>query len=162
MAKTSSSTYLFIVAILIVLGLVLYAVLQPRPASEHDALARCLTEKGAKMYAAWWCSHCEDQKRMFGDSFKYIDHIECSPNQSKTFSQECKDADITGTPTWVFVDGSRISGKVPLEKLAEKTGCRINEEGDSGSQEPENQDEPDQLDENEDLEQPKKTEEGIE
>lgn len=34
-----------------------------------DDFAKCLTEKGAKMYGTSWCGHCKNQKALFGDSF---------------------------------------------------------------------------------------------
>ncbi len=91
---------------------------------EHDELAKCITENGAKMYGAYWCPHCKDQKTAFGVSWKHINYIECSTN-SKGQTQECKDAKIEGYPTWEFADGSRQSGNIPLNKLAQTTGCEI-------------------------------------
>ena len=44
---------------------------------KHDAFARCLTERGVKMYGAWWCPHCVEQKEMFGASFEYAPYVEC-------------------------------------------------------------------------------------
>ncbi len=31
--------------------------------------ARCLTDRQVKMYGAYWCPHCAEQKEMFGESF---------------------------------------------------------------------------------------------
>jgi hypothetical protein len=36
-----------------------------------NAFAQCLEGKQVKMYAAYWCPHCFDQKEMFGSSFRY-------------------------------------------------------------------------------------------
>lgn len=87
--------------------------------SGNDALAKCLTEKGAAMYGAEWCSHCNDQKEMFGESFKYITYIECPANE-----QLCTSKGITGYPTWI-INGKYYSGTQELAKLAELSGCSI-------------------------------------
>jgi hypothetical protein len=65
--------------------------------SDKDAFAKCLTAKGLTMYGAVWCPHCQDQKALFGDSFKYIKYVECPDN-----TQLCIDKNIQGYPTWIM------------------------------------------------------------
>ena len=90
-----------------------------------DDFAQCLADAGALFYGAFWCPHCKDQKDMFDNSSK-LPYIECSTiNRQQT--QECTDAGITGYPTWVFADGSREEGTVPMATLSEKTGCQLAE-----------------------------------
>jgi len=90
-----------------------------------DAFAKCISEKGAKMYGAYWCGHCMDQKQMFGKSFKYINYIECSlPNQGGT-TQACQMAGIESYPTWDFQGKDRQTGVVSFEQLAAETGCTL-------------------------------------
>jgi hypothetical protein len=90
--------------------------------TDTEQLAKCLSEKGAKMYGAFWCGHCQDQKAMFGDDWQYVSYVECSTmNYQQT--EECKQAGITGYPTWEFGDGSRKSGALSFEQLKEKSGC---------------------------------------
>lgn len=84
---------------------------------------QCLADSGAKFYGAFWCPHCQAQKKMFGSSEKYLPYIECSTADGQQQLQICKDAGITGYPTWEFADGSRMSGEVALSVLSEKTGC---------------------------------------
>ncbi len=85
------------------------------------ALAKALTAKGAKMYGASWCTHCQEQKTMFGTAFQYVTYIECAdakdPNKQ---IQACIDAKIGGYPTWVFADGSHESGALTYEQLSQK------------------------------------------
>ncbi|MBI4439900.1 hypothetical protein HY638_02920 [Candidatus Woesearchaeota archaeon] len=89
----------------------------------YDTLAKCLSEKGVKMYGAYWCPHCQNQEKMFGDSWKYVTYVECSlPNRAGQ-TQICKDAKIEGYPTWEFSDGSRLSGELSFETLSQKSGC---------------------------------------
>lgn len=87
-----------------------------------DAFAKCLTENGAKMYGAFWCPHCTDQKEAFGSSWEHITYIECS-KPDKTQTEFCTQAGIASYPTWEFADGNREVGKLEFSVLAEKTGC---------------------------------------
>ncbi|MCD6110019.1 hypothetical protein J7J83_04645 [bacterium] len=89
--------------------------------SKEVTLAKCLTEKGAKLYTALWCGHCKKQKEAFGDGLEYLDNIDCA--EEKGWSQTCKDLDIMGVPTWIFADGTRKTGETSLPDLAKKAGC---------------------------------------
>lgn len=89
--------------------------------SKEVTLAKCLTEKGVKFYAAEWCGHCKKQKAAFKDGLEYLDFQECA--EGEEWAQECKDADITAVPTWIFADGERKSGNTPLTTLAELAEC---------------------------------------
>lgn len=91
----------------------------------YDSLAKCLGEKGAKFYGAFWCPHCKEQKELFGSSAKYLPYIECSTPDGKGQTDVCKQANIQSYPTWEFADGSRTSGVVALVSLAQKTSCPL-------------------------------------
>ncbi len=91
---------------------------------KYDALATCLAEKGAVFYGAFWCSHCQDQKKMFGSSAKLLPYVECSTLDGRGQLEECRVKGIEGYPTWEFADGSRL-GKSDVATLAEKTGCEL-------------------------------------
>lgn len=93
---------------------------------KYDDFAQCLTDSGTKMYGAYWCPHCKEQKKMFGKSWDYIDYIECSTPDGRGQTEECTQAGITGYPTWGFSDGSRLSGKLPMKTLSTKSGCELN------------------------------------
>jgi len=96
------------------------------PKGTYDAFAQCLTDKGAKMYGAYWCTHCKDQKEMFADSVSKITYIECAqPGDPNSVTQQCKEAGVEGYPTWIFADGSKLTGTQALSALAEKTGCTL-------------------------------------
>ncbi|MEK6969954.1 MAG: thioredoxin domain-containing protein [Nanoarchaeota archaeon] len=83
-----------------------------------NEFASCLAEKGAKMYGASWCGHCQSQKEMFGEAFAKVNYIECTLDE-----QACISAGIQGYPTWKFADGSSAAGAQSFTALAEKTGC---------------------------------------
>jgi thiol-disulfide isomerase/thioredoxin len=90
---------------------------------KYDTFATCLKDAGATFYGAFWCPHCQAQKKAFGKSAKLLPYVECSTADGNGQTQICLDKNITGYPTWEFADGSRLSGEVPLEQLAEKTSC---------------------------------------
>jgi len=71
--------------------------------SRFDTFAKCVASKQARMYGAYWCPHCLEQKEMFESSFQYVKHF----------------------PTWQFADGERREGTQPLPALGAKTGCAL-------------------------------------
>ncbi|MEI7890568.1 MAG: hypothetical protein WCI36_01230 [bacterium] len=89
-----------------------------------DLLAQCIKANGAKFYGASWCSHCQNQKKLLGNS-KNIPYIECSAPDGKSQLPICTENKIEGYPTWVFADGTRQSGEISLEELAKKTNCNL-------------------------------------
>jgi hypothetical protein len=90
-----------------------------------DKFAQCLTDKKAVMYGAVWCEHCKDQKDMFGDAFKRVTYVECTVNGTRKITDECKSLGIKRTPTWIFPDGDRLEGAIPLDQLGKKAGCSL-------------------------------------
>jgi thiol-disulfide isomerase/thioredoxin len=107
---------------IIVLGVQSYS--QP---GKYDQFAQCLTDKGAKFYGAFWCPHCQAQKRLFGKSAKLLPYVECSTPDGKGKLAVCKDNGVEGYPTWEFADGTRKTGEVPLAELAITTSCPLPE-----------------------------------
>lgn len=78
------------------------------------------------MYGAYWCPHCLNQKEMFGKlGFAEINYVECDPRGSDAKPKLCLDKGVDSYPRWIFSDDSQFEGEVPLEKLAEKTGCKL-------------------------------------
>lgn len=95
---------------------------------KYDTLAQCLTDKGVKFYGAFWCLHCQEQKKMFGNSEKLLPYVECSQPNGRDRTQICIDMDIQQYPTWIFPDGERLTGEIAPEVLAEKAGCEVPQE----------------------------------
>ena len=89
--------------------------------SAESKLAKCMTEKGAKLYTSSTCPHCKVQKDLFKDGLQYLDNTECKAMDG--WAQACIDNEINSVPTWIFIDGQRLTGSTPLEALAAKTGC---------------------------------------
>jgi hypothetical protein len=85
-----------------------------------DDFAKCLSSKDVVMYGAAWCSHCQNTKKTFGESFKYIKYVEC-PVETKL----CLEKQVSGYPTWILADGTKLEGEQTLEKLAEVSSCPL-------------------------------------
>jgi len=103
---------------LIVIGIIYvgYSIVAP---GSHDELAKCLGEKGATMYGAYWCPHCNNQKAAFGKSFQFINYVECSQQEAL-----CEQMNVTGLPTWI-IGGRHLEGEQTFETLAEAAGCDL-------------------------------------
>ena len=84
-----------------------------------DNFAKCLTEKEIKIYGTEWCSHCKNQKQTFGNSFQYIDYIDCDKNKN-----ECLKSDIQGYLTWE-IDGKKYPGEQSLQRLSQLSECEV-------------------------------------
>ena len=116
---------LYAVLIMLAFGAVYY--LGQRSQHKYDNFARCLKERGAKMYGAYWCPHCQDQKKMFKASFEYAPYVECGvQGDLKAQTQECKDAGVQHYPTWQFPPlGERFDRVFELQELIERTVCPL-------------------------------------
>jgi hypothetical protein len=116
-----------IYAVLVAAGLGLAYYLGNRTQHKHDAFAKCLTQRGLKMYGAYWCPHCEEEKEKFGASFEYAPYIECGvQGDLHGVAQVCKDAGISHYPTWQFPPlGERVERVFTLQELSNRTGCPL-------------------------------------
>jgi hypothetical protein len=130
MPKSVSSTRLQqTISAFVLFGIFVFA---PQPAlnaagpAKYDSFAKCLSEKKAVMYGAFWCENCKKQKDLFGESVQYIPYQECavfgSPRQQ---TEQCKNLQIRKYPTWIFSDNERREGLQTLESLRDKTGCKL-------------------------------------
>lgn len=123
MAKKSSFSWIAaLLAGAVVIGLIIWNKNQP---GQYDALAQCLKDKGAVFYGAFWCPHCQNQKKLFGRSERLLPYVECSTPDGQGQKIECKEKGVEGYPTWMFANGEKISGEMSLAALAEKTGCSL-------------------------------------
>ncbi|MEK6927208.1 MAG: hypothetical protein AABX11_02145 [Nanoarchaeota archaeon] len=85
--------------------------------SEEDnvVLAQCLTDKGVVMYGLPTCSHCKDQKALFGGGFELINYVDCSKNPDLC-------AGLSGVPAWKIGE-KWYYGVQSLETLKLFSGC---------------------------------------
>nr|GLL38554.1 thiol-disulfide oxidoreductase LTO1 [Ipomoea trifida] len=94
------------------------------------SLAKHLSSIGAKMYGAFWCSHCQYQKQMFGqEAAELLNYVECFPNGVKkgtNMALECALVKIEGFPMWV-INGEVLNGDQELSELAKVSGFQYDE-----------------------------------
>ncbi|MEK7193409.1 MAG: hypothetical protein AAB652_01325 [Patescibacteria group bacterium] len=112
--------FVSLLALIALLSIWLFWPVPPHP--ELNQFAQCLSEKGVTMYGADWCPHCQNEKRAFGDSFRFVPYVECPKEPNR-----CIAAGINGYPTWVFADGTRFEGEQGIQKLSQKSGCPLGE-----------------------------------
>jgi hypothetical protein len=112
----STWTYIIIVLIIII-GIYAYKNINKEPIGpgQYDEFAQYLTEQGVIMYGTEWCSHCKNNKALFGNSFQYINFVDCDYDRDA-----CIEAGISGYPTW-DVNGKNYPGEQSLERLAQLT-----------------------------------------
>jgi len=125
-----NSIITLVVIVIIIAGVFLLPKAAPSKYTGLDSFAQCLTDKGVVMYGAYWCVHCKNQKALFGDSFKKVTYVECTEK-----AEECTAVGVNSYPTWIFPDfvdqtgsttpGRIFRGEVPLETLADESGCEL-------------------------------------
>lgn len=124
--------FVSVIGILIV-GVIVTAILRtntgPAEPGKYDTFAQCLKDTGVTFYGAFWCPNCQNQKKSFGTSAKLLPYVECSTLDAKGQLPACIEKSIQSYPTWEFADGSRTTGDLPLETIAEKSGCALPVEG---------------------------------
>ena len=97
--------FLALLLLLLIAGLVVYFA-RPRPADGYlKGFAQCLADKGITMYGASWCPHCQNEKKAFGDAFRYVPYVECPDNPNV-----CLNKGVEAYPTWIFPDGRKLVG----------------------------------------------------
>lgn len=122
-------TYVYVALIVLVVGAVIFVrnnsnYTPPERITRFDDFAQCISDAGAKFYGAYWCPHCQAQKKLLENS-KKIPYIECSTPDGKAQTQICLDEKITGYPTWIYGNGTRVDGEQTLEELSTQTGCAL-------------------------------------
>ncbi len=84
--------------------------------------AKFLTNNNFKMYSAYWCPHCHDQKQLFGKkAVKELTVVECAQDGKDNQYKLCREKQIEGFPSWE-INGEIYSGVKNLNDLAIMTG----------------------------------------
>ncbi len=122
--KNGVTIFWLIIVALVVIGVGASFYVGKKP-GQLDSFAQCLTDKGVIFYGAFWCPHCQATKRMFGNSARLLPYKECSTPDGQGQLQVCKDAGVSSYPTWVFPDGSRLTGERTLQELATASQCQL-------------------------------------
>jgi thiol-disulfide isomerase/thioredoxin len=117
-----------IIVLAVAAGALVFYGSSQNPASgsnKLDSFAQCIKDSGSIFYGAFWCPHCQEQKKMFGSSAKLLPYVECSTPDGNGQLDQCKTKDVKTYPTWDFTDGVRLTGVQQLSALAEKTKCAL-------------------------------------
>lgn len=114
-----------IFGVLVVGGIIFAGTNRPTEVGAYDEFAQCIADSGTIFYGAYWCSHCTDQKELFGASAKKLPYVECSLPGGNGQTALCRERGIDAYPTWVFPDGTKQSRTFSFEELAALTGCAI-------------------------------------
>lgn len=95
----------------------------------YDDFAKCLTEKGVKVYTAYWNGFSENQRKIFGASFGFLNSKECAiPGRLAYLDPECEKNNVRNYPTWEFPGGLRKTGEViGMSELSGLSGCPLSE-----------------------------------
>lgn len=90
--------------------------------SAEIALAKHLTQVGAKFYGSFRCPHCHDQKLLFGkEAAPSVPYVECTNLENADIKPVCIENNIQGFPTWKIKEQT-VTGTQPLDKLAQMSG----------------------------------------
>jgi len=115
-----------------------------RPHGVPDSFAACVTASGWRMYGLSTCSHCIEQKALFGDSFRLIVNTDC-------IHVDCSHMNLLGYPTWVNIDADgkelhRWTGFASLKNIQAFTNCELPEDFNDPPEQPQQpqQQQPDQ------------------
>ena len=124
--KKKSTPYVIVAVILLII--ILFLALRPsNEPGEFDDMVNCLASKDIKMYGAYWCPHCNEQKELFGGSeslFKEKIYVECAEDAFSNERQRCIEAGITAYPTWI-INGEKTLGTRSMKQLSELSGCEL-------------------------------------
>ncbi|MBW4486580.1 MAG: hypothetical protein KME12_02200 [Trichocoleus desertorum ATA4-8-CV12] len=95
----------------------------PETIAFEQSLAQHLQQTGAKMYGAYWCPHCADQKALFESAVTAVPYVECDPKGEKPQPDLCQAKQIEGYPTWE-IEGYFYPGTRSLLELAALSGYK--------------------------------------
>lgn len=105
------------ITIMVIIGVVVFAFLIKNGfvnGNTSQQIAECIGENSV-LYVQLGCHACENQEKLFGENYQYLNVIDCWYERDK-----CED--ITATPTWI-INGEKYVGVQTIEKLKELTGC---------------------------------------
>lgn len=81
------------------------------------AFAEFLAANDVKFYGAYWCSHCQKQKSLFGAAAAAkLPYVECAKDGENSQRELCRTKGIKMFPTWV-VKGTLYPGARNLQEI---------------------------------------------
>jgi hypothetical protein len=113
MSKNFALTVLIIIIVILVALAIIYL---PKNNVEKET-AQCIG-KNSVLYVQLGCRACETQEELFGDSYQYLNVVDCF------FERElCAEKEIGATPTWI-INNVTYKGVQKIKTLEELTGCK--------------------------------------
>ena len=80
-------------------------------------LAKRIKDLDGTMYGAYWCSHCNNQKKILGsEAMKIVGYVECDTDGMNSRKALCLEKQIRGYPTWEL-DGNLFPGEKNIDEL---------------------------------------------
>ena len=80
-------------------------------------LAQELKSLDARMFGAYWCSHCYEQKQRLGkEAMSNVGYVECSKEGLNSAVEMCKERNVPGYPTWE-IGGKLFPGEMYIDEL---------------------------------------------
>lgn len=81
------------------------------------SVGKRLKALNAKMYGAFWCSHCNNQKQELGiEVSKLFEYVECDKDGANSQYKICRASKLQGYPTWE-IKGELYPGEKDLGEL---------------------------------------------
>jgi thiol-disulfide isomerase/thioredoxin len=116
-----------VVALLAAAGIFFFMSQVKNPADvvvsgERALFGQHLKDQGVIFYGAFWCSHCQEQKKRMGKEVWEQIYVECSTPDGRGQLDVCKEAGVDSYPTIVFKDGTKKVGVIDIAELEERTG----------------------------------------
>ncbi len=102
--------------IIILVILVAIVLIQGNKQETSEEIAKCIGEK-SELYVQLGCHACKTQEEMFGDSYQYLNVIDCFYERNK-----CIEKNITATPTWI-ISKKEYVGVQTIEELKNLISC---------------------------------------
>jgi len=99
----------------------IYAQSDLSSAVDPNKLATCLAGKKFVMYGRDGCSACALEKEYFGTAFSSVPYYDCEASAENR--SVCDSKNIRAYPTWEDATGKQYKGAIPLQILAELSGC---------------------------------------
>ena len=97
-------------------------IVSTHSSEEAIRVSKALQEAGAKMYGAFWCSHCAEQKLTFGqEAMATFPYVECFPDgwqKGNEGNPACNAAGVKAFPTWI-IKGQTFEGEQTFDQLEE-------------------------------------------
>jgi len=83
------------------------------------SLASRMAAHDARMFGAYWCSHCINQKETLGmEAFVKLEYVECDEDGDNSQKPLCRAEGVRGYPTWQL-DGKLFPGERSISELEE-------------------------------------------